>query len=192
LPEIRQRILDGEVPVDVLRNQRVGEIKARRQLSVQFSGGEPTLSPHFIDAVRYATEVGYKSIQVASNGIEFAKSKDFCRRAAEAGLRYADLQFDGVGNAANSHRRVGNLFDVKLQSTANTSCSRRLRSRSSSSKSAASPSPRRIGLPRTRRPEPDPRPPPPVRGTERRRARSAPGIATARDIDPSARLRRAE
>jgi uncharacterized radical SAM superfamily Fe-S cluster-containing enzyme len=94
-------------------------IKPRRQLSVQFSGGEPTLSPYFIDAVRYATEVGYKSIQAATNGIEFAKSKDFCRRAAEAGLRYAYLQFDGVGNAANSHRRVGNLFDVKLQAIEN-------------------------------------------------------------------------
>jgi uncharacterized radical SAM superfamily Fe-S cluster-containing enzyme len=94
-------------------------IKPRRQLSVQFSGGEPTLSPHFLDAVRYATEVGYKSIQAATNGIEFAKSKEFCRKAAEAGLRYAYLQFDGVGNAANSHRRVGNLFDVKLQAIEN-------------------------------------------------------------------------
>ena len=28
-------------------------IKPRRQMSVQFSGGEPTISPHFLDAVRY-------------------------------------------------------------------------------------------------------------------------------------------
>ena len=39
--------------------------------------------------------------------------------AAEAGLRYAYLQFDGIGNAANSHRKVGNLFDVKLQAIDN-------------------------------------------------------------------------
>jgi uncharacterized radical SAM superfamily Fe-S cluster-containing enzyme len=94
-------------------------IKPRRQLSVQFSGGEPTLSPHFLDAIRYATKVGYKSIQAATNGIEFAKSKEFCKQAADAGLRYAYLQFDGIGNAANSHRRVGNLFDVKLQAIEN-------------------------------------------------------------------------
>ncbi|MGH9777145.1 MAG: radical SAM protein, partial [Candidatus Acidiferrales bacterium] len=30
------------------------QIKPRRQMSVQFSGGEPTMSPYFIDAVRYA------------------------------------------------------------------------------------------------------------------------------------------
>src|SRR5215831_15931612 len=90
-------------------------IKPKRQMSVQFSGGEPTISPFFLDAVRYSRKVGYNSVQAATNGIEFAKSKEFCHKAAEAGLRYAYLQFDGIGNAANEHRKVGNLFDVKLK-----------------------------------------------------------------------------
>ncbi len=94
-------------------------IKPKRQMSVQFSGGEPTLSPYFLDAIAYARKVGYNSVQAATNGIEFAKSKELCRAAAEAGLRYAYLQFDGIGNAANSHRKVGNLFDVKLQAIHN-------------------------------------------------------------------------
>ena len=94
-------------------------IKPRRQMSVQFSGGEPTLSPHFLDAVRYSRKVGYNSVQAATNGIEFAKSPEFSRKAAEAGLRYAYLQFDGIGNAPNSHRAIGNLFDVKLRAIEN-------------------------------------------------------------------------
>ncbi len=94
-------------------------IKPRRQMSVQFSGGEPTLSPYFLDAVAYARKVGYNSVQAATNGIEFAKSPEFAKQAAEAGLRYAYLQFDGIGNAANSHRLVGNLFDVKIQAIEN-------------------------------------------------------------------------
>jgi uncharacterized radical SAM superfamily Fe-S cluster-containing enzyme len=94
-------------------------IKPKRQMSVQFSGGEPTISPYFLDAVRYARKVGYNSVQAATNGIEFAKSPEFAKAAAEAGLRYAYLQFDGIGNAANSHRRVGNLFDVKLRAIQN-------------------------------------------------------------------------
>ena len=68
---------------------------------------------------RYARKVGYNSVQAATNGIEFAKEPDFAKAAAEAGLRYAYLQFDGIGNAANSHRRVGNLFDVKLRAIEN-------------------------------------------------------------------------
>ncbi len=43
----------------------------------------------------------------------------FARRPPKPGLRYAYLQFDGVGNAANSHRKVGNLFDVKLRAIEN-------------------------------------------------------------------------
>jgi uncharacterized radical SAM superfamily Fe-S cluster-containing enzyme len=95
------------------------KIKPRRQMSVQFSGGEPTMSPYFIDAIRYARKLGYNSVQAATNGIEFAKSKEFCKRAFDAGLRYAYLQFDGIGNDANSHRQVGNLFDVKLRAIEN-------------------------------------------------------------------------
>jgi uncharacterized radical SAM superfamily Fe-S cluster-containing enzyme len=94
-------------------------LKPKRQLSVQFSGGEPTLSPYFLDAIRYARKLGYNSVQAATNGIEFAKSPEFARAAAEAGLRYVYLQFDGIGNAANAHRRVGNLFDVKLRAIEN-------------------------------------------------------------------------
>src|SRR5579864_4529481 len=94
-------------------------IKPKRQMSVQFSGGEPTISPYFLDAVAYAREVGYTAVQAATNGIEFATRPDFCRQAAEKGLRYAYLQFDGIGNAANEHRKVGNLFDVKLRAIEN-------------------------------------------------------------------------
>src|ERR1035437_3013203 len=94
-------------------------VKPKRQLSVQFSGGEPTLSPYFLDAIRYCRKVGYNSVQAATNGIEFAKSLEFCQQAVEAGMRYAYLQFDGIGNAANAHRLVGNLFDVKLKAIEN-------------------------------------------------------------------------
>ncbi|MEO7112509.1 MAG: radical SAM protein [Polyangiaceae bacterium] len=94
-------------------------IQPRRQMSVQFSGGEPTLSPHFLQAIRYSKDVGYFCVQCATNGIKFAQDRDFCRAAKDAGLRLAYLQFDGVTNEANSHRKVGNLFDVKLAAIEN-------------------------------------------------------------------------
>ena len=94
-------------------------VKPRRQMSVQFSGGEPTISPYFIDAIAYARKVGFNSVQAATNGIEFAKDANLARRAYEAGLRYVYLQFDGIGNEANSHRKISNLFDVKLRAINN-------------------------------------------------------------------------
>jgi uncharacterized radical SAM superfamily Fe-S cluster-containing enzyme len=86
---------------------------------VQFSGCEPTLSPFFLEAVRYARKIGYFCVQCASNGIRFAQEPEFCHEAKAAGLRLCYLQFDGVTNEANSHRKVGNLFDVKLRAIEN-------------------------------------------------------------------------
>jgi uncharacterized radical SAM superfamily Fe-S cluster-containing enzyme len=77
------------------------------------------MHPRFFDAIRHARKIGYNSVQAATNGIEFAKSKEYCKQAFEAGLRYVYLQFDGIGNDANSHRQVGNLFDVKLRAIEN-------------------------------------------------------------------------
>ena len=94
-------------------------VKPRRQLSVQFSGGEPTISPIFLESVAYARQVGFYSAQAATNGIRFAQEPEFAHKAKEAGLRIAYLQFDGVGEAANAHRKVGNLFDVKLRAIEN-------------------------------------------------------------------------
>src|SRR6201981_344160 len=77
------------------------------------------MKPNFLNAVAYARKIGYNSVQAATNGIEFAKSKEFCKKAFEAGMRYAYLQFDGIGNDANGHRQIGNLFDVKLRAIEN-------------------------------------------------------------------------
>ncbi len=101
LDEIR-RILDDSI-----------SFKPRRQLSVQFSGGEPTLSPHFLDACRYAKQIGYWSVQAATNGLRFVLEPEFAQQAKEAGLNMVYLQFDGVTNEANAHRHVENLFDAK-------------------------------------------------------------------------------
>src|SRR5262245_21860394 len=88
-------------------------------MSVQFSGGEPTISPHFLEAVAYAKKVGYTMVQAATNGIRFALEPEFAERAKEAGFDMAYLQFDGVTNEANSHRAISNLFDVKLRAIEN-------------------------------------------------------------------------
>ena len=97
------------------------QIKPRRQMSVQFSGGEPTISPFFLEAVAYCRKVGYESVQAATNGIRFAQDPDFARKAKQAGLRLVYLQFDGVTNEANAHRGVGNLFEVKQRAIENLS-----------------------------------------------------------------------
>src|SRR5664280_885376 len=187
VPQIRQEIIDGKLPLEVLMNEKAGEIKAQiierdgkilmvkdcpihghfedvmamdtaffKHLEEVFPGrdirahndeklhhhGSSTVlhgrgsvltidltnrcnmmcDPCFMDAnqVGFVHELTWDEIKtMLDNAIEFAKSPEFAKQAFEAGLRYAYLQFDGIGNAANSHRLVGNLFDVKLQAIEN-------------------------------------------------------------------------
>ncbi|HEX7312770.1 MAG TPA: radical SAM protein [Pyrinomonadaceae bacterium] len=93
--------------------------KPRRQIIILFSGGEPTLSPYFLDAVAYAKKVGFYRILAATNGIRYAEDIEFCKQAKEAGQHGVYLQFDGVSEEKNKHRGVGNLFDVKLRAIEN-------------------------------------------------------------------------
>ena len=63
-PQFRELSPYHNLPAELLRLHHV-----------TISGdGEPTLSPYFLDAVRYSRKVGYNSVQAATNGIEFAKS----------------------------------------------------------------------------------------------------------------------
>jgi uncharacterized radical SAM superfamily Fe-S cluster-containing enzyme len=96
-------------------------VRPKRQMSVQFSGGEPTLSPHFLRAIEYAREVGFFCVQCATNGVAFAQDPELAHAAKRAGLRIAYLQFDGVGEESNAHRKVKNLFEVKERAIDNLS-----------------------------------------------------------------------
>jgi len=98
---------------------RAVSFKPRRQIIILLSGGEPTLSPYFLEAVRYAKKIGFYRVLAATNGIRFAQEPEFVREAKEAGLHGVYLQFDGTTEEKNQHRGVGNLFEVKLQAIEN-------------------------------------------------------------------------
>jgi hypothetical protein len=98
---------------------RAVSFKPKRQIIILFSGGEPTLSPYYLEAVAYAKKIGFYRILAATNGIRFAEDIEFCKEAKAAGQHGVYLQFDGVSEEKNKHRGVGNLFDVKLRAIEN-------------------------------------------------------------------------
>jgi len=83
--------------------------------AVQFSGGEPTLHPRFLDIVRAARQMGFSHTQIATNGLRFAHEEDFARRCEEAGLHDIYLQFDGVTDDVWLKTRGRPLADEKLR-----------------------------------------------------------------------------
>jgi len=51
---------------------------------VVFTGGEPTLHPNFLEIIKYAKKLGFREIQIQTNGRLFAY-KDFCLKTIQAG-----------------------------------------------------------------------------------------------------------
>lgn len=86
--------------------------------AVQFSGGEPTIYPRFLDAIRKAKELGFSHIQIASNGITLA-DPDFAYECAAAGLHTVYLQFDGVDDEVYEFTRGRKLIDIKRRALEN-------------------------------------------------------------------------
>jgi len=93
--------------------------KPQREINILFSGGEPTLSPIFLEAVQHAKSRGFHRLHVATNGARFAQSRDFAFEAKEAGLHAIYLQLDGVSEEKNRHRGLGNSMAVKRRALEN-------------------------------------------------------------------------
>ncbi len=64
--------------------------------ALQFSGGEPTVRDDLPELVRMAKRMGFRHVEVNSNGIKMAESVEYCRELKQAGVSTVYLQFDGV------------------------------------------------------------------------------------------------
>lgn len=98
--------------------QMLRDIRPTPVTAVQFSGGEPTLHPRFLDIISRAGQMGFSNIQIATNGLKMADF-DFAQRAREAGLHTLYLQFDGIGPDIYQTTRHRNVWDHKLNTIEN-------------------------------------------------------------------------
>jgi len=60
------------------------EAKEQGNDEAVFTGGEPTLHPNFLEIVQYSKKIGFKEVQIQTNGRLFAY-KDFCLKTIKAG-----------------------------------------------------------------------------------------------------------
>jgi hypothetical protein len=85
---------------------------------VQFSGGEPTIHPQFLEALSMAREMGFSHIQAATNGLKFT-NLEFAQAAKEAGLHTLYLQFDGITDDVYLRTRGEALIEKKMRAIDN-------------------------------------------------------------------------
>ena len=81
--------------------------------AVQFAGGEPSLSDNLPQYVKWAEELGFRHIMVATNGIRIAKNPEYLQHLVDAGLKTLYLQFDGISEEPYMIARNRDLREIK-------------------------------------------------------------------------------
>jgi len=87
--------------------------------ALQFSGGEPTVRDDLPDLIKMAKDLGFRHVEVNSNGIKMAENVDYCRILKKAGLSTVYLQFDGVTPEPYKTTRGFDLFEIKKRALTN-------------------------------------------------------------------------
>ncbi|MGE0321614.1 MAG: radical SAM protein, partial [Polyangiaceae bacterium] len=90
------------------------EYRKRGVTMVDFDGGEPTLHPDLLGTLRYAKALGYKNINVTTNG-RLAYYDDFARKLVNSGL--TTLLFSVHGANARSHAQQVGVAEAFEQTT---------------------------------------------------------------------------
>jgi MoaA/NifB/PqqE/SkfB family radical SAM enzyme len=68
--------------------------KQKGASDIAFSGGEPTILNYLLDAIDYAKKLGFKLIQIQSNGMMFSY-KEFTRKVVDAGVNSVMISVHG-------------------------------------------------------------------------------------------------
>jgi uncharacterized radical SAM superfamily Fe-S cluster-containing enzyme len=81
---------------------------------VNFTGGEPTMHPRFVELLEIAAEVGIKRVTICTNGIRLAREEALVERLASLGARVA-LSFDSFETEADFKLQGAHLVALKLK-----------------------------------------------------------------------------
>lgn len=90
-------------------------IKPQPPACAMFAGGEPTMRDDFPDILQMCTDLGYLQMQVATNGIRFAKDIGFLKDCIDSGMNALYLQFDGIDPEVYKKIRGADIWHLKQQ-----------------------------------------------------------------------------
>jgi hypothetical protein len=85
---------------------------------IQISGGEPTLHRDLPAIVAYARQLGYRNVELITNGIRIAQRPELLQELAAHGLTAVYLQFDGLRAATYQTIRGQDMTDVRRRGIA--------------------------------------------------------------------------
>ncbi len=87
--------------------------------ALQFSGGEPTIRKDLPDLVRKAKELGFRHVEINTNGVQISKSVEYAKELKAAGVSTFYLQFDGLTPEVYKYIRGVDLLETKMKAIQN-------------------------------------------------------------------------
>ncbi|MBZ5700010.1 MAG: radical SAM protein [Acidobacteriia bacterium] len=87
--------------------------------ALQFSGGEPTIRNELFDFIRKAKELGFKHVEINTNGVRISKDVEYARQLKAAGVSTIYLQFDGLTPDVYKFIRGVDLLETKMKAIQN-------------------------------------------------------------------------
>jgi uncharacterized radical SAM superfamily Fe-S cluster-containing enzyme len=106
-----------EQVVGMLENLRA--TKPVPATALQFSGGEPTIRNDLLDFVRKAKELGFRHVEINTNGVRISQSVEYTKELKAAGVSTVYLQFDGLTPEVYKFIRGLDLLDIKMKALEN-------------------------------------------------------------------------
>src|SRR4030065_2500127 len=106
-----------EQVVGMLENLRA--TKPVPATALQFSGGEPTIRNDLFDFVRKAKELGFKHVEVNTNGLRISQSVEYAKKLKSAAVSTVYLQFDGLTPDVYKFIRGLDLLETKMKAIEN-------------------------------------------------------------------------
>lgn len=100
----------------------VADIHARLQhlldisetpIPIQISGGEPTLRDDLPEIIATAKRLGYRNIELNTNGIRISRDHGFLRKLKHQGLTAVYLQFDGLRKETHIRIRGRDMTPIR-------------------------------------------------------------------------------
>ncbi|MEM0049988.1 MAG: radical SAM protein [Candidatus Bathyarchaeia archaeon] len=90
-----------------------------RPTAIQFSGGEPTIRNDLVEIVGLARDLGFKLIEIDTNGIEIARNPTLAKDLADNEISGVYLQFDGLTPEVYRAIRGRDLIKIKEKAIEN-------------------------------------------------------------------------
>lgn len=106
-----------EQVVGMLENLRA--TKPVPATALQFSGGEPTIRNDLFDLIRKAKDLGFRHVEVNTNGVRVSKDAEYAKGLKAAGVSTIYLQFDGLTPDVYKFIRGLDLLETKMKAIEN-------------------------------------------------------------------------